>query len=68
MMNVIALGYKLETYGRFIFLAMSSGNDDVERYKYIEVFGDYETILTFKGSIIQFLTSIFTKCPPTRNT
>lgn len=55
--------HKLGKYKRFIPLALSSGNDNVKSYRYMEVFGDYEIILIFRGSIIQFLTSNFTKCP-----
>lgn len=54
--------HKLEKYKRFIFSALSSGNDNVKGYRYVEVFGDCEIIL-FRGNIIQFLTSDFTKCP-----
>lgn len=55
--------HKLEKYKKFISLALSSGNDNVESYWYREVFGDYEIILIFRGNIIQILTSNFTKCP-----
>lgn len=53
----------MEKYKRFIFSALSSGNDNVKGYRYTDVFGGYEIILIFRGNIIQFLTSNFTKCP-----
>lgn len=55
--------HKLEKYKRFIFLALGSGNDNVKGYRYMEIFGDCEIILIFRGNIIQFLTPNFTKCP-----
>lgn len=55
--------HKLEKYKKFISLALNSGNNNVKSYKYMEVFGDYEIILIFRGNTIQILTSNFTKCP-----